>query len=396
VTKPGPSVCFGAESGNGACRLFRAEIPAKALEPFGWQTSVSAYMLTPQTADEIKKDPRIRGWGGPGTEVDEPADIVTLRINDDVVIDPEQPGAVADDYRMDSMAADIRRAREAGQVVLYDIDDDLWNIPLWSPASRAMHKMLPGLRAVDLDVVNDNIAACDGVVTPTKYLADELRHRFPEVEVFVLPPGIDPAPYDAVDFDEPSLGWIGQKIYKPKGDRKLQVGWMGAISHHLQHLRSMQTALDCLPALGAEFTRLGWIPSDRSEILLAEVPCRVHQVPWGGVDRLPAKLAQLDVGIIPRVDEPFHQGQSITSGLQYAAAGVPFIATATGEYVELAQLGVGLTTWQISGWRAALTRLLSDATFREEHAAESRKIALEHYGLEATGRRYNDVLSTLL
>jgi glycosyltransferase involved in cell wall biosynthesis len=353
-------------------------------------------MLTPQTADEIRKDPRIRGWGGPGHDIDEPADIVTLRIMDDIVIDPEQPGAVADDYTMDSMAADILRAREAGQVVLYDIDDDIWNIPLWSPASRAMHKEIPGLRAVDLDVVDANIRACDGVVTPTRYLADELHQRFPDVPTYVLPPGIDPAPYDVVDFDAPTLGWIGQKIYKPKADRKLQVGWMGAISHHLQHLRSMQVALDCLPALGAEFTRLGWIPSDRSEILLAEVPCRVHQVPWGGVDRLPAKLAQLDVGIIPRVDEPFHQGQSITSGLQYAAAGVPFIATATAEYRELANQHIGFTADSIADWRRLLNGVLRDKGLREFCGEAFRKLAEEHYGLEATGRRYNDVLSALL
>lgn len=391
-----PSVCFGAERGNGACRYFRGEIPAQALTALGWQTSVSSYMLTPQTKDEIRKDPRIRGWGGPGAEIDEPADIVTLRIMDDVVIDPEQPGAAADDYTMDSMASDIARAREAGQVVLYDIDDDIWNIPLWSPASRAMHKEIKGLRAVDLEVVNANIAACDGVITPTHYLANELRQRFDGLPVYVLPPGIDPAPYDAVDFDEPSLGWIGQKIYKPKKDRKLAVGWMGAISHHLQHLRSMQTALDCLPGLGAEFTRLGWIPSDRSEILLAEVPCRVHQVPWGGVDRLPHKLAQLDVGIIPRVDEPFHEGQSVTSGLQYAMAGVPFIATTTREYLDLHRMGVGFVARSIAEWRSALTLLLTDEEFRKDDAARARKIALELYGLEATGRRYNDVLSALL
>jgi hypothetical protein len=158
----------------------------------------------------------------------------------------------------------------------------------------------------------------------------------------------------------------------------------------------MQVALDCLPGLDAEFTRLGWIPSDRSEILLAEVPCRVHQVPWGGVDRLPSKLAQLDVGIIPRVSEPFHEGQSITSGLQYAAAGVPFIATGTMEYVALEKLGVGWTADTIMHWRMRLKAILLSEQLRHEYAAEHRKIALEHYGLEATGRRYNDVLSTLL
>lgn len=376
-----PSVCFGAENGTGACRYFRGEVPAKALAALGWQTSVSSYMLTPQTPGEIRNDPRIRGWGGPGTVIDEPADIVTLRIMDDVVMDPAS-GLAADNYRMDSMAEEIRRARAAGQVVLYDIDDDLWNIPLWSPASRAMHKLITA-RAVDLEVVNANIAACDGIVTPTRYLADELRARFPGLPVYVLPPGIDPKPYEVV-----------KRL--PHGTPVLQVGWMGSVSHHLPHLRSMQVALDCLPAAGAEFVRLGAIQGDRGELLLDEVPCRVRHIPWGGVDELPAKLATLDLGIIPRVAEQFHEGQSITSGLQYAAAGVPFIASSTLEYAFLRGQDVGLVADGIADWRRVLSHLLADHAWRRELAERGRKIALDLYGLEATGRRYDDLFSSLI
>lgn len=374
------SVCFGAEKGSGACRYFRAEIPAKALGQLGWRTSVSSYMLTPQTKEEIRHDPRIRGWQGPPFEPDSPADIVTLRIMDDVVMDPVS-GLAADNYRMDSMAREIRRARAAGQVVLYDIDDDLWNIPLWSPASRAMHKLVAA-RAVDLDVVNANIAACDGVITPTRYLADELHARFPKVPVYVVLPGIDPH------------CWPQGQSQRP--DQPLAVGWMGSISHHLPHLRSMQPALDCLPGLGAELVRLGQIDGDRSELLLAEIPCNVRQLPWGGVDELPAKLATLDAAIIPRVAERFHEGQSITSGLQYAAAGVPFVASKTAEYYDLERLGVGYTVESVREWRLTLTHLLTDGPDRAWKANDAREIAFKEYGLDATARRYDDLFSTLL
>lgn len=370
-----PSVCFGAEKGNGACRYFRGEIPAKALAALGWDTFVSSYILTPQTPGEQKKDPRIRGWGGPGTEIEEPADIVTLRIMDDVVLDPAS-GLAADNYRMDNMAADIRRARAAGQIVLYDIDDDIWNIPLWSPASRAMHKLVAA-RAVDLNVVDANIKACDGVIVPTKYLAHELCQRF-GIPVYVVPPGIDPEPYKGLTRTN---GYSSQ----------LCVGWMGSISHHLQHLRSMQVALDCLPALGADFVRLGSIQGDRGSFLLEEVPCRVWEVRWGDVGELPQKLINMDVGIIPRVAERFHEGQSITSGLQYAAAGVPFIASATAEYVELSKLGVGHVADSITSWRRQLTSLLGAGS-----AESDRQIALKEYGLDATGRRYADLFDSLL
>ena len=376
-----PSICFGAEGGDSACAYFRAQIPAKALAPFGWETSVAEYVLTPQTPEGLREyGPRIRGWGGPGTEIDEPADIVTLRIMDDVVIDPATKKG-ADNYRMDNMAAEIRRARDDGQIVLYDIDDDLWHLPVWSPAARAMNKLVPYARACDLSVIGANIAACDGVITSTRYLADELRRRF-DVPVYVLPPGIDPAPYEGFNDRPPN--------------EHLVVGWMGSISHHLQHLRSMQIALDCLPELGAEFTRLGSIDGDNGAMLLHEVPAKVNQIPWGGISELPAKLANLDVGIIPRVDEPFMEGQSITSGLQYAAAGVPFIATATAEYRHLNDLGVGYIAYDIAQWRAQLKWISSDGDLRREEADSARKIALDNYGLEATGRRYDDILSSLL
>ncbi len=376
------SVCFGGEGGDSACKYFRAAIPAKALAPFGWETSVAEYVLTPQTPEGLREyGPRIRGWKGPGTEVCEPADIVTLRIMDDVVIDPATKKG-ADNYRMDNMAGEIRRARDDGQIILYDIDDDLWHLPVWSPAARAMNKIIPYARACDLEVIDANIKACDGVITSTRYLADELHQRFPAVPVYVLPPGIDPEPYDTLD--------------PPPSEHHLQVGWMGSISHHLQHLRSMQVALDCLPDLGAEFTRLGSIPGDQGQFLLSEVPCKVNQLPWGGISELPAKLAGIDIGIIPRVDEPFMEGQSITSGLQYAAAGVPFIASATQEYVELEKLGVGTTASTIAQWREWLMGFLCDGHERRREAKFARKIALDNYGLEATGRRYHEVLSSLL
>jgi glycosyltransferase involved in cell wall biosynthesis len=371
------SVCFGAEGGDSACRYFRADIPAKALRPYGWETAVAEYVLTPQTSEGLSEyGPRIRGWGGPGTDIDEPADIVTLRIMDDVVIDPATKKG-ADNYRMDNMVGDIRRARDDGQIVLYDIDDDLWHLPVWSPAARAMHKMVPYARACDLEVIDANIRACDGVITSTEYLARVLNERF-DVPVHLLRPGIDPS------------------VYVPKTkDHPLRVGWMGSISHHLPHLRTMQSALDCLGEYDAEFMRLGEISGDNSAPLLHELPCRVRQLPWGGISELPAKLAEVDIGIIPRVGEAFMEGQSITSGLQYAAAGVPFIASATKEYIDLSFLGVGHVADDIASWRRQLISLLGNDRLRCEDIEISRNVAFKEYGLEATGRRYDEVLRGL-
>ena len=371
------SVCFGGEGGDSACRYFRAELPAAALVPYGWATHVSEYVLTPQTPDGLAEyGPRIRGWSGPGHEIEDPADIVTLRIMDDVVVDPATKKG-ADNYRMDNMAAEIRRARDDGQIVLYDIDDDLWHLPEWSPAARAMHKMVPYARACDLDVIGANIAACDGVITSTDYLAGVLRERF-DVPVHVLRPGIDPGGY----------------LPKTK-DRPLRVGWMGSMSHHLPHLRTMQMALDVLTKYDAELVHLGRIAGDNSEVLLHELPCRVRHLPWGGISELPAKLAEVDIGIIPRVPEVFNEGQSITSGLQYAASGTPFVVSVSTEYETLAREGIGEVARTFVAWRQRLEALLSSERRRHDEAEGVKELAARGYGPEATGRRYADVFERL-
>jgi glycosyltransferase involved in cell wall biosynthesis len=366
------SVCFGGESGTGACRYFRAEIPAKALRPLGWNTSVSAYVVAPVTDSELKQyGPRLRWDDAKRKRIGKPPDIMTLRIMDDVVL---YEGAA---YQMERMPDYILRAREAGQIVLYDIDDDLWHLPEWSPAAQAMNKMVPYARACDLDVVDANIRACDGVITSTDYLAEILRKRF-EVPVYVIRPGIDPS------------------VYLPRGPGPLRVGWMGSMSHHLPHLRTMQTALDCLPKYDAEFMRLGWIRGDRSEERLQELPCRVGQVPWGGIEELPQKLSLIDIGIIPRVLEDFNEGQSVTSGLQYAAAGIPFLVSPSAEYERLQWLGAGHVCRTINDWRQGLSDLLEFPDARRHESERARECVEAEFGLEATGRHYNDLFVELL
>ena len=376
------TVCFGGEGPNSAQRYFRADIPAKALGALGWRTETSNYPLFPVSERDLKEyGPYIRGWNGPGTDMAaprRPCTIVTLRIMDDVVIDPETERA-ATNYRMENMARDIIRARDAGQVVLYDIDDDIWNIPDWSPAAHAMHSLAPNTRACDTDVVDANIRACDGVMVSTPHIQGVVAARFPDIPVYLMRPGID------------------SSVYLPRTTgHPLRVGWMGSMDFHLPHLRTMQAALDVLPPAGAEFMRIGWIGTDDSEVLLRELPCTVGQIPWGPIRDLPQKLTNIDIGIIPRVPSLFNEGQSITSGLQYAAAGIPFLVSPSEEYVRLETLGAGRVCRSIPDWRQALSDLLENSTYRTDEAERARECVESRFGLRATGLAYDELFGGIL
>ena len=55
-----------------------------------------------------------------------------------------------------------------------------------------------------------------------------------------------------------------------------------------------------------------------------------------------SSVAELGVGLVPLLDSAFNRAKSWLKGLEYAALGVPFVASPTPEYVKLAGLGAGL------------------------------------------------------
>lgn len=381
------SVCFGGESPGAAQRFFRAELPAFATGLFGWKTEVGRFVLPPRP--ELESDLRLRGWDwdmeSEAPPEPEPCDIITLRLMDD--LDLSEPDAPRFG---NGNVAEIERARAAGQIVLYDLDDDVWNIPAWSPAHNAKHSIDAGRRAIDLDVLNANIAASDGVMVTTPRIAEVVRHEIPDVrDVWVMRNGIYP---DA--FDLP---------HEPTEGRRLRVGWMGGVDHHGPHLRTMWEALDAVSEAGAEFihfgrTRLDGGNADRlyDEIRAVVPGLRVGWMEWVPHHQVPQRLACLDIAIIPRVPTPFNEGQSFSSGLQYAAAGVPFLVSPSEEYRILEAQGAGIVCESAEDWRTHLTALLTDHEWRAECAAVGKAAVAEHHGVDPTGRRYHELFTSLM
>lgn len=380
-----PSVCFGGEGRGAAQRYFRGSLPAQSLARRGWRTEVAELVLHPTEVLEIAKDPRLRG-GTPVRDLErniidvrihEPCDVMTLRLMDDIdLLDPSaKPGDMPDA---------IARARRAGQVVLVDLDDDVWNIPEWSPAARQMNRYNPTRRTVEPDVLNANIAAADGVLCSTQRIVDVVKEQVPGARAWLVPNGIDPAVYR----------WPR----RPEEHSPLRVGWMGSLSHHRPHLETMVEALDVLADYGAVFTFMGWTPSyaKEAEELLRSLPCKAGTLPWVDHHQLPEMLAQVDIGIIPRVDTPFNDGQSTTSGLQYAGAGVPFIAYPSQPYRELHDQGVGFLASTVDDWRERLRSLLCSSGLRDSMRSEGRRVVGELYGPKQTGARYEGLFRLLV
>ena len=77
-------------------------------------------------------------------------------------------------------------------------------------------------------------------------------------------------------------------------------------------------------------------------------------VPWMPIDRYPYEVATFTVGIVPLRQVAFNNGKSWLKGLEYAALDVPFAASPTDAYRELASYGFGMLVEKPKHWRRAI------------------------------------------
>jgi hypothetical protein len=353
-------------------RYFRADIPARALARYGYITFSYDCLLAPNSRIEIDREPRLRGTDMIEPVVTPPPDVITLRMRDDLdVTNLDAPP---------NMPEQVARARAAGQVVIYDVDDDYWKIPEWSPAYDAKSQWDQRRRAHDVDLMQKMMEACNAVTVSTEAVRRSVMANTACRSVYVCRNGIDPA-----DF-------TGAKRH----DGALRVGWMGAATFHGEHLLSMIDALDVLDDAGAEFWHYGAARNLETEALHRRIGAKVIGLEWRNFPQLIPIMGAVDIAIIPRwMGNSFAEGHSTSSGLEWAMAGVPYLATYTTEYADLAEKGCGhvIVAGDTDEWRRQLRRLLEGPrTMRRSIARRAYDTALREHGLRVTGERWAKVI----
>jgi glycosyltransferase involved in cell wall biosynthesis len=103
------------------------------------------------------------------------------------------------------------------------------------------------------------------------------------------------------------------------------------------------------------------------------------------------ELGALDVGIVPLASTRFNESKSYLKGLEFAARGVPFVASPLPEYELLAANDIGtICPDRGRSWRSAVARLVNDSVLRDEMAAKGRQIVEEEHTYEVCGEDWID------
>lgn len=218
---------------------------------------------------------------------------------------------------------DMKRAQSAGQVIINDVDDWYWGLSEKNAAYSASDpKKNP---SENRDWYRNIIEQSDGVIVSTPFLFDQIKQWNENVHIHTNYVNIkqfrDVKPF----IEENPI-------------RRLVVGWMGSTSHRSGDLEILRPIADELSVF-ARFHHTGHI-----NVIGVNSFARETRISTGLVSTSPFlppfKLQEgflFQAGIVPLTNIPFNHAKSYIKGLEYAAAGIPFVASWSPQYEELVE-----------------------------------------------------------
>lgn len=230
--------------------------------------------------------------------------------------------------------------------VVWETDDDLWCL---DPSNtRAVKVYTPDL-LLELEEV---VRSAHLVTVSTEPLAEAMSRLNSNVKV--IPNHIDGAMFDLV---------------RPRRDR-LTVGWAGGDSHKRDWemvAPRIRRFLDRNPDV--DFHAIG-------QDYITENKIRGRWSAWSKELFDYYRTIDFDIGIAPLIPSRFNRSKSAIKALEYAALGIPVIASDEAPYQPFVINGVtGFLVRHDHEWEARLRDLVNDADMREEMGAAAKQHA---------------------
>lgn len=232
--------------------------------------------------------------------------------------------------------------------LVYELDDNPFEIECHNPAVMAYG------HPASQDSIAHCIEVASLVTASTEPLADAMRKY--NQNVVVLKNRID----------EHMLS-----VERPRRD-KITIGWAGGASH-VEDIKicahGLRKTLERQSDVEAHF-----IGPDFTGVI--RHPMR--HTPWCEKTTDYYRIIDFDIGLAPLAPSVFTQSKSHIKALEYAALGIPVIASDVAPYRDFVIDGV--TGWLVRyehEWATRLRDLINDEAMRTEMGAKARQVAAE-------------------
>ena len=257
----------------------------------------------------------------------------------------------------------IVRAKENHKVVLYDIDDLM--------IDRDYTKTIKYLNTMSeselnsyyegIDLNQKTLQMCDGAITTTERMAEELKKYVPEVYI-----NRNVASEEMLKLSEEAL-----KNRQVAEDKKIRMGYFsGSITHNddIQMIlpvivRLMKKYKDINLVISGELT----LPSE-----LKEFAERVETTPFGDWRKLPELIASVDINLAPLEESVFNEAKSENKWVEAALVKVPTVASKVGAFDRMIEHGKnGYLCSNENEWEETLSKLIEDEELRRKIGNEA-------------------------
>ena len=266
----------------------------------------------------------------------------------------------------------IQSAAQHGLKIIYDIDDNVWDLPEYNPAQAILAKYKAGfascMRMVDLVTVSTRTLA-KVVRQNVKFMVNARTGK--EIPIVVCENKVE------------------ERLFSNPTPRSgpVRVGWEGSSSHAGDFGMVEDAIVSCAqeyPDTVFEFRGLE-LPSSN---LITKLP-RFQQKYWMPVSEFCSRMPVWgwDVALAPVTDHVFNASKSGIKMLEAACLGIPCLASWVKPYEEFCFWDKELQ-WLLcagaSSWKKKLRELVGDAARRQELGSHMRKVMVEHYSFRQT------------
>lgn len=248
----------------------------------------------------------------------------------------------------------------------YDLDDLLYE-----------HHRLPRGAEMDPELCRQYARAinwADFLTCSTPELATELRARWPDKAVHVLPNVTGRLITRAAT----------AAVLPPRKSRRVTIGYTSATLAHQDDFELVQPVLDWIMTEypHVDLVLVGSLNSETE--FIRKWGDRVTMWPFVSYDSLPFLIHGLiDINLVPLIDIPFNRCKSLVKWLEAAVVGVPTVCSRIGRYKNLPE-GAAYSAVNLDEWRFYLTRLVENRGLRRTIGENARKHALETYTYQNT------------
>lgn len=239
---------------------------------------------------------------------------------------------------------DLKSKRDR-PLLVYELDDDLWSIDPSNVNSYAYYtdELLANARA--------NIRAADRVTVTTPALAERVKQLAPAKDVRVVPNAVP--------------DWLFEIDFSAAPQELITIGWAGSATHAMDWTECDSEVRKFIRRNSPDVHLIG-------HNYLAGFP-GVRHTSWIGSVEDYLRSIDFSIGLAPLRPHIFNRSKSPIKALEYAALGIPVIASNVGPYASFVDnYETGILVDRPHQWSQALRELCDDPGERASMGQHAR------------------------